>query len=231
MTAYYPVSTGSTAFLIVDMTNDFLEPGVPGECSPGREILPLLAAVADACRDAGAPVIYTSHMHRADGSDMGRMADTYVNLVDEQRRPITLIEGTRGVQVVEQLAPRPGEIVIRKARYSAFFNTDLEIVLKNKNISTLIIGGVATNGCCESTARDAMFRDYRVIFLSDGNATRDLPDVGFGPIGRDVIQRVVLSTLAAGTCEVASAADVIGRLRAATGRLDSPQELERAGQS
>lgn len=214
MTASYPVGPAYTALLLVDMTNDFLEPGVPQECPTGREIVPRLAALAGACREVGIPVIYISHMHRPDGSDMGRMADAFAYLVDEERRPITLVEGTRGVAVVDELAPHPDEIVIRKSRYSSFFNTDLETALRDKAISTLSIGGVATNVCCESTARDAMFRDYRVIFLSDGSATMDFPDVGFGPVSHNEIQRVVLTTLAAGFCEVASTANVIERVHA-----------------
>lgn len=219
----YRVDPDSTALVVVDMTNDFLEPGVPQECPAGREIVPRLALLIEECRRAGVVVLYTSHVHRADGSDMGRMADSFTHLVDAERRPITLIEGTRGVEVVDQLAPAPGEIVIRKSRYSAFYNTDLETVLRNKGVTTLIIGGVATNICCESTARDAMFRDYRVIFLADGNATLDLPDLGWGPIDHDEVQRVVLSTLAAGFCEVAGVDDVISRVRAA-GDAAGPSE-------
>ncbi len=210
----YRVDPGSTALLVVDMTNDFLQPGVPQECPAGREIAPKIAELIDACRRVGILVLYTSHMHRADGSDMGRMAERFTYLVDDRRRPVTLIEGTRGVEVVNELSPAPGEIVIRKSRYSAFYNTDLETVLHTKGITTLVIGGVATNFCCESTARDAMFRDYRVIFLADGNATFDLPDLGWGPIGHDEVQRVVLSTLASGFCEVATVDDVLARVLA-----------------
>jgi ureidoacrylate peracid hydrolase len=210
----YEVDPAATAFLVVDMTNDFLEPGVPQECPHGREMVPRLAELATACRAAGIPVIYTSHMHRADGSDMGRMGERFTHLVDEHRRPITLIAGTRGVEVVDELAPVGDEIVIRKSRYSSFFNTDLETVLRHHNVTTLIIGGVATNVCCESTARDAMFRDYKVIFLSDGNATIDFPDVGWGPVSHEEVQRVVLTTLAAAFCDVATTAEVLERIRA-----------------
>lgn len=208
----FRVDRDSTALVVVDMTNDFLEPGVPQFCAAGPEVIPRLADLIDVCRRAGVLVLYTSHMHRADGSDMGRMAESFSYLVDSDRRPITMIEGTRGVEVVDALAPAPGEIVIRKSRYSAFYNTDLETVLRTKGITTLIIGGVATNFCCESTARDATFRDYRVIFLSDGNAALELPDHGWGSIGHEEVQRVVLSTLAAGFCEVASVNDVIARI-------------------
>lgn len=216
MSERYAVDPATTAFLVVDMTNDFLEPGVPQECAPGREMVPRLAELAAACRAVGIPVIYTSHMHRADGSDIGRMAERFTHLVDEQRRPITLVAGTRGVEVIDELAPVGDEIVIRKSRYSSFFNTDLETVLRHHNITTLIIAGVATNVCCESTARDAMFRDYKVIFLSDGNATMDLPDLGFGPVSHEEVQRVVLTTLAAAFCDVATTAEVLERIRRST---------------
>ncbi len=213
----YSVDPSSTAFLVVDMTNDFLDPGAPQECPAGREIVAGLSRLAEECRRVGIPVIYTSHMHRPDGSDMGRRGDVFKHLVDEAGRPVNLIEGTRGVEVVDDLAPAPGEIVIRKSRYSAFFNTDLDTVLRHRGTRTVIIGGVATNICCESTARDAMFRDYQVIFLSDGNATMDIEDLGWGPIDHEEIQRVVLSGIAASFGEVACVEEVIDRVRAAAG--------------
>jgi len=96
-------------------------------------------------------------------------------LIDEGMRL-----GTDGIEVVDELAPKADEYVLRKRRYSAFYQTDLEIVLRNlkrdssagmnceaEAIDTLIICGTVTNICCESTARDAYYRDYKVIFGSD----------------------------------------------------------------
>jgi nicotinamidase-related amidase len=212
----YKIDPSKTAFLVVDMTNDFLLEGAPMECPPGRDLIPRLASLADSFRDAGMPVIYTTHVHRPDGSDMGRMADTLTHLADEQRRPLGLIAGTPGIEVHDELTPHEGEVLIEKHRFSSFHDSDLETVLRVKGIDTVVIGGVATNGCCESTAREASFRDYKVIFLSDGNATFDMPDMGFGPVSSEECQRVVLSTIALAFGEVASCEEVASRVSSAS---------------
>jgi nicotinamidase-related amidase len=208
----YEIRPATTAFLVVDMTNDFLLEGAPMECPQGRDLIPRLASLAEACRTAGIAVIFTTHVHRPDGSDMGRMADTLSHLVDEDRRPTGLVAGTPGVEVHPGLGRRPDELLIEKHRFSSFFDSDLETVLRVKGIDTLLIGGVATNGCCESTTREASFRDYKVVFLSDGNATFDMPDLGFGVVSSEECQRVVLTTIALAFGEVASCSDVAERV-------------------
>jgi nicotinamidase-related amidase len=81
------------------------------------------------------------------------------------------LEGTPESEVHPELAPLPGEKEILKHRYSAFYNTDLETILRCLKIEDLVITGIMTNMCCESTARDAYFRDYRVFFLADGTGS------------------------------------------------------------
>ncbi len=189
----YKIAPPKTALLVFDMLNDFIKPGAPLENVDVREILlPRLKQMIPACRAQGITIIYTSHAHRPDGSDVGLMVDRWPS-VREKR---ALIKGTEGVQVYAEIAPQDGDVVIEKCRYSAFYGTDLEMVLKTKGIDTLIITGAATNVGCESTARDAAIRDYRVIVLSDGTVCRDMPDMGWGPIPKEVVQKVVLSTLA-----------------------------------
>jgi len=102
--------------------------------------------------------------------------------------------------------------MVAKPRYSAFHGTDLEAILRSKDVDTLIIGGTLTNVCCDSTTRDAFSRDYKVIFLSDGTATRDLPDLGFGPVTAEEIQKVVLSVLAMSFAQVSSIEEVIDEI-------------------
>ena len=89
-----------------------------------------------------------------------------------QLRDEGMRSGTTGQQIVKELAPAPGEIVIKKRRFSAFYQTDLEIILRNirgtiRPVDTIIICGTVSNICCESTARDAFFRDYKVVFGTD----------------------------------------------------------------
>jgi ureidoacrylate peracid hydrolase len=88
-----------------------------------------------------------------------------------------------------------GDILLKKPRYGAFHGTDLELMLRHKGIDTLIIGGIATNVCCETTAREASVRDFKVLFLSDGTATFGLPDMGFGAITAQEVQRVTCSVM------------------------------------
>jgi nicotinamidase-related amidase len=81
------------------------------------------------------------------------------------------LEGTPESEVHAELRPEPGEKVILKHRYSAFYNTDLETVLRCLEVEDLVIAGVMTNMCCESTARDAYYRDFRVHIPADGTGS------------------------------------------------------------
>ena len=81
------------------------------------------------------------------------------------------LEGSPESEVHPALAPLPGEKQVLKHRYSAFYNTDLETVLRCLKVEDLVITGMMTNLCCESTARDAYFRDHRVFFLADGTGS------------------------------------------------------------
>jgi len=81
------------------------------------------------------------------------------------------LEGSRESEIHPDLAPLPLEKVVFKHRYSAFYNTDLETVLRCMKIEDLVVCGTMTNMCCESTVRDAYYRDYRVFFVADGTGT------------------------------------------------------------
>ena len=123
-----------------------------------------------------------------------------------------LVDGTEGIEIYEELAPQEGELVIKKHRYSAFYNTDLETQLRNRGIETLIITGTVTNMCCESTARDAQFRDYNVIFVSDATGTMDHPDLGAGSMTAEEVQKATLTSLSLCIAEIASTQQVIDKL-------------------
>jgi ureidoacrylate peracid hydrolase len=89
-----------------------------------------------------------------------------------------LVKGTKGVAILPELSPRPGEAVLERDRYSPFYNSELDRMLRDKGIETLIIGGYSTNFCCDSTARHANFRDYHVVVLEDGTAPIALEEAG-----------------------------------------------------
>jgi ureidoacrylate peracid hydrolase len=102
--------------------------------------------------------------------------------------------------------------MIEKRRYSAFAYTDLEAVLKGKKRDTLIITGVSTNIGPETTVRDAVVRDYKVIFVSDCTANKDVPDMGWGIIPAEVAKKVTFSVLALAFCRVIPSTQLMNEL-------------------
>jgi ureidoacrylate peracid hydrolase len=105
--------------------------------------------------------------------------------------------------------------VITKHRYSGFFGTDLDIILREWGVDKVIICGTTTENCCHATARDALFLNYRVVFLSDATATYDYPDRGFGPLSNADVHHATLVILAASTAHVMSVAQLEAKLTSA----------------
>jgi len=147
------------ALLVIDMQKFFLEIPSPAYTCGGIAILPNLKRLIEAFREKGLPIIYTKHVHHPEGIDAGIMGWWWKGMC---------LEGSPESDIHEDIYPQRNEKVIYKHRYSAFYNTDLETILRCLNVEDIIITGVMTNLCCESTARDAYFRDYRVFFLADG---------------------------------------------------------------
>ncbi len=156
------ITRQKVALLVVDMQRFFLDPESPTYTCSGAAILPAVKRVVTAFRAVGRPVIYTRHVHHPDRLDAGIMEWWWQGMC---------IEGTPESEVHPELVPVSGDKVILKHRYSAFYNTDLETVLRCLGIRDIVVSGVMTNLCCESTARDAYYRDYRVFFLADGTGT------------------------------------------------------------
>ncbi|MDE1852612.1 MAG: cysteine hydrolase [Thaumarchaeota archaeon] len=136
--------------LIVDMQNDLVGPWSK-ECVTGNAILLRKA------RDSGIPVFFTrATVHP---SKLGIGLSTWKPL----REGKVVLEGTKGVQIIDELSPRRDEFVVVKRRPSAFFGTDLDVYLRSLGLDTLIITGVTTSGCVRCTITDAFMRDYKVI--------------------------------------------------------------------
>jgi len=144
---------GETGILLIDLQEYFR-----GMIQP---MLPNLQRIIALARERKIPLIFTQHGHEST-KDAGMLGAWWGELI---------IKGTREANLLPELKVGKEEIVIQKDRYSAFYNSDLEKKLKEKNIKDLCIGGVMTNLCCETTARDAFVRDYRVFFLADGTST------------------------------------------------------------
>ncbi|MEC5211266.1 nicotinamidase-related amidase [Psychrobacter sp. PL15] len=196
------------ALLVIDMENDFVKPGAPMCVPMATDAVPNIKKLINVCREKGSTIIYTAHVHGKDRSDMGLMSGFWPP-IDSQE---ALVDNTHGTEIYPDLAPQDGELLIKKHRYSAFYNTDLDTQLKNREIDTLIITGTVTNMCCDSTARDAQFRNYKVIFVSDATGTMDHPDLGAGAMSAEEIQRATLTSLSFCVAEIASTEDVINRL-------------------
>jgi len=204
----YPIIPERTAMIVVDMQNDFVQAGAPAEIPRARAMVPRLNRLLDVCRVHKILMIYIHHAIRGGDIDAGRLADLFEAVRNNQM----IIAGTKNVEIYEGLKPGPDDLVVTKPRYSAFYGTDLEAILRSKNIDTLIISGTVTNVCCDSTARDAFSRDYKVIFLTDGTAAGDLPDLGFGPVSAEEVQRITLTILASNFAQVSSIDQVIAEI-------------------
>jgi len=158
------------ALLVIDMQNYFLRIIQP--------VLENILEVIQSCRQGNIPIIFTQHGHTDPASDGGLLGEWWGEMI---------IDGTEDWKFLPEIKIEPEDTVLPKKRYSAFFETDLETTLRSREIQDLIISGVMTNLCCETTARDAFMRDYRVFFLIDGTATgrselhiATLKNLGFG---------------------------------------------------
>lgn len=200
----------TTAVIVVDMQNDFVADGAPLQSRQATEMMPRLARTLATCRERGIRVIYTSHVHRSDGCDMGRYGDLYPPIASRA----ALIDGTAGVDIHPGLAPAPGEHVIKKHRYSGFFATDMDLILREWGITTVAITGTTTENCCHATARDAMFHNYRVAFLSDATGTFDYPDLGYGALSAAQVHQATLAILAFSTAHVMTCEEFLQRAAA-----------------
>ena len=156
------LSKEKAALLVIDMQRFFLDPASPTFTCGGLAILPTLKRLIDVFRVSGRPVIYTRHVHHPDRLDAGIMEWWWEGMC---------FEGSPESEIHSDITPLPNEKVILKHRYSAFYNTDLETVLRCLKIEDLVISGIMTNMCCESTARDAYYRDYKVFFLADATGS------------------------------------------------------------
>jgi len=159
-----------TALLNVDMQNCFVE-GSPIAAPDGLAVLDRVNRLAAACRKAGILVIHASIVMRPDRSNLGILAE-FSPPVKEG----ILDKGSESAALHKGLVIDPRDILLDKPRFGAFHGTDLELILRKRGIDTIIISGVATNVCCETSAREAAVRDFRVFFLSDGTATAAMGD-------------------------------------------------------
>ena len=158
------------------------------------------------CRAVGIPVIHASHVLRADGSNRG-----VLNEISPFVGQGIIDKGSPSASLHSGLVVAPSDILLDKPRFGAFQGTDLELLLRTRGIDTIIITGIATNVCCETTAREATVRDFRVFLMSDGTTT-----FAIGDLSAAEMQRATCATLGFVFAKVLTVDEMIQRISTAT---------------
>lgn len=197
------LSGSNTAMIVVDMQNAFLsDEGSMNE--GGMDITELKKTVSpvrnliDACRAADVPIIFTRYVLRADYKDAGLRSVRR----SEFKAINSLVVDTWDSELDPRMDQRPEDYVLDKTRYSSFYNTSLEVILRGLGVDTLIICGVTTEICVESTVRDAYFRDFKILVPKDAVAAMDIDrhngtlatiEYGFGSVttSAELMERLV----------------------------------------
>ena len=150
------------ALVVIDMQHDFVDPDSPSTCAPmAVDRIPEIRRLLDSARAAGIPVFHTQGIVKPDLSDLGLWKGT------AKRAGRCQIDGTRGADIIPELAPLDGEHVVRKTRPSAFFGTDLHDRLQAIGIDTLLLAGASMSGCVRATVTDGFSHDYRVSVVRE----------------------------------------------------------------
>lgn len=207
-----------TALIVVDMQNAFASPGgmldLAGiDVRPASEVVANARMVCEAARRSGVPVIYLTIGYPPDLSTAGgpdspnpqKELALCLMLERPELRGKLLTFGTWDFQVVDDLAPQDGETVIVKSRYSGFAGTNLDAVLRSRGIRNLLMLGIASNVCVESTLRDAYFLEYWPVMIGDATMAA----------GPDEIQRATLYNVRTFFGWVTTSEDVTTSLRSA----------------
>jgi nicotinamidase-related amidase len=176
------VDPAHVALVVVDMQCDFCIPGgafdrLGVDISMYPEMIPRLARLIEGARAAGVRVVYvqmTTLPGRAIESPAQIRFNLRLHLASNGGEPLRYTEdGSTGQQVIDELAPGPNDLMVKKYRSSGFWGTNLDMLLRSNGILSVIVTGCTTEGCVESTARDALFNDYYVVVPEDCVASDD----------------------------------------------------------
>jgi nicotinamidase-related amidase len=177
------VQPGHTALLVVDMQKDFCLPGYAFaqqgiDISMYQDMVPRLSSLLEAARRARLTVIFiqmTVLPHRRSESPAQIRFNMRMHLEElGPNQPLFYtLEGSLGQELIPELQPKDGELLVKKYRSSSFWGTNLDLLLRSNLIKTVLICGCTTEGCVESTARDALFNDYYVVIAEDCVASDD----------------------------------------------------------
>lgn len=176
------------ALMLVDMNRSHLDHSIGHllvEETEARRVIGVAREVLDAWRTTGRPVVFVRTHHRWN-PETGETIDNRNPFWMAQQRGVVpglgrarrsiAVEGAPVTEVVPELAPLPGEATVFKHRYSPFHNTDMDLLLKNLDVDTLLVLGVNTNNCVMCTCFEAFNRDYRVFLITDACASMNGPD-------------------------------------------------------
>ena len=182
----FTMDPSRTAVIVVDMQNDFASEGgafayAGNDIAPIQNVVAPTSRVLAAAREAGMKVVYLKSEYRPDLADLGAPDSKYWGVMHfvgigepatgpDGRPSRIFIKGTWNTDIVSELTPESSDIVVVKPRFSGFYGTNLDGILRGLGIRDLVFTGCTTSVCVESTLRDAMFRDYRCLLLADCTA-------------------------------------------------------------
>lgn len=156
------LTSAENVILVVDMENDWVLPSSPHHVAGAYETLPAIAKFLDYGRANDWAVIYVYRIHRPSGID----AELFRRHFFAEGQPFC-IAGTPGAEIPDQIAPKQGDIKITKQRFSAFFGTDLDIILRGLGAKNVYITGTQYPNCIRATAVDSMGLDYNTVVVTD----------------------------------------------------------------
>lgn len=149
------------ALLIIDMQNDFVHPGTPIHVAGAAATVPVIRKLRESCRKHEIPVFHVIRSYSADGLTVER-----ARLADFRRTPF-VVPGTLGAEIIKELTPEAGEKTVIKPRYSAFFQTSLDLMLKRLGVERVLVSGTQYPNCIRATVNDALSLDYAVSVITD----------------------------------------------------------------
>lgn len=177
------VDPAHTALVVVDMQRDFCVPGwafdkLGVDITMYPPMIPRLARLIEGARAVAVPVIYiqmTVLPNRASESPAQIRFNLRLHLASHgEGEPLRYTEdGSEGQAILDELAPKDGDLIVKKYRSSGFWGTNLDLLLRSNGIKSVVVTGCTTEGCVESTARDALFNDYYVVVAEDCVASDD----------------------------------------------------------
>ncbi len=196
---------GKTALVAIDMQNAFLEPNGPIPVRSALEIVEPINRAAQGCRELGVPVIWIRSHHPANGGDWRHFFDHFVRPDRREAAAAHLSADAHGSQFYSEMDVQDSDYIVIKNRYSCFVpgSSSLERLLRSLGRDTIVLCGTKTNICVESTARDGMMIDFRVVVLQDATSTLS-----------DEEHQASLNVLIQEFADILTVDEVLGELRA-----------------